>query len=119
MVKKKTTVDVRLQAAQLQQVPMQLEKACAMALGVKKHATTYFRWAKKGVAGRDGTKRFLKHYYVGREVYTTIADVLEFQRLVNEPLPDKTAPKKPYEATKPAGVMHLRSNAKRLAALGL
>jgi hypothetical protein len=49
-----------------------LKEAARLAPG-KPSASAVWRWCRKGLTARDGSKVYLKHVRVGREVYTSAA----------------------------------------------
>ena len=98
-------------AAQMSE-PLKLHEACKRAIGFAKDKSTCYRWAKRGCIGKNGRRVFLGHHQVGGELFTTIADVLAFDRAINTILSPtvQNAPRTPAQR---------RNTRERLAKLGV
>lgn len=99
----------------IQNEKLPLAVACSRALGLRKHASTYHRWVSKGVVGKAGVRFFLQAELIGGQLYTTIENVRRFNELLNTPLETKRD-LRDCERSREA---HRKSNARRLAALGI
>jgi hypothetical protein len=99
----------------IQNEKLPLAVACSRALGLRKHASTYQRWVSKGVVGKAGVRFFLQAELIGGQLYTTIENVRRFNELLNTPLETKRD-LRDCERSREA---HRKSNARRLAALGI
>lgn len=44
----------------------------------RRHPASAWRWCRKGIIARNGSRVRLKHYRVGGRIYTTEADLLAF-----------------------------------------
>jgi hypothetical protein len=92
-----------------------LEVACSRALGIRKDASTYRRWVSKGVVGKSGVRFFLAAELKGGLLYTTLDAVLKWDELINRPLDEK----RNLIDCERSRIAHRKSNARRLAALGV
>lgn len=96
-----------------------LEDACTRALGIRKHPSTFRRWHSDGVIGRDGQRHYLDAEKKGSFLYTSIARVLEFDKAINAAPPRIQIEPPPVVTPSRESVIRRRSNAQRLAALGM
>jgi hypothetical protein len=96
--------------------PLKLDDAVRWALGFTRHKSTIYRWCKRGVTAANGLKCRLAYRRIGGELFTTIDDVLEFDRQLNERLTPEFVPQ---SILKPPSEAHRRRNAARLKALGV
>ena len=99
----------------IQNQKLPLAVACSRALGLRKHASTYHRWVSKGVVGKAGARFFLQAELIGGQLYTTIENVQRFNELLNTPLETK----RNLIDSERSREAHRKSNARRLAALGI